>query len=105
RVAQAMGGVFAVIGTPTRAPKPRGKSPGWQPGKKRLRKNRCPIVKKNRNPTTEKTIGCCLIPKIIHTFAKSLINSALLGLFAWLSLNSSIKGFLGYDLQLSYKNN
>lgn len=46
RVAQAMGGVFAVIGTPTRAPKPRGKSPGWQPGKKRLRKNRCPIVKK-----------------------------------------------------------
>ncbi len=46
RVAQAMGGVFATIGTPTRAPKPRGKSPGWEPGKKRHRKNRCPIVKK-----------------------------------------------------------
>jgi len=46
RVAQAMGGVFAAIGTPTSAPKPRGKSPGWQPGKKRHRKNRCPIVKK-----------------------------------------------------------
>jgi hypothetical protein len=46
RVAQAMGGVFAVIGTPTSAPKPRGKSPGWQPGKKRHRKNPCPIVKK-----------------------------------------------------------
>ncbi|WP_187289683.1 hypothetical protein [Trichormus azollae] len=29
RVAQGLGGVFAVIGTPTSAPKPRGKSPGW----------------------------------------------------------------------------
>jgi hypothetical protein len=46
RVAQAMGGVFAAIGTPTSAPKPRGKSPGWEAGKKRHRKNRCPIVKK-----------------------------------------------------------
>ena len=46
RVAQSMGGVFAAIGTPTSPPKPRGKSPGWQPGKKRHRKNRCPIVKK-----------------------------------------------------------
>ena len=46
RVAQAIGGVFAAIGTPTSAPKPRGKSPGWQQGKKRHRKNRCPIVKK-----------------------------------------------------------
>jgi hypothetical protein len=50
RVAQAIGGVFAVIGTPTRAPKPRGKSPGWQTGKKRHRKNRCPIVKKTVTP-------------------------------------------------------
>lgn len=41
-----MGGIFAVIGTPTCAPKPRGKSPGWKPGKKRHRKNPCPIVKK-----------------------------------------------------------
>jgi hypothetical protein len=46
RVAQAMGGVFAAIGTPASAPKPRGKSPGWEPGKQRHRKNRCPIVKK-----------------------------------------------------------
>ncbi len=46
RVAQAMGGVFAVIGTPALPPKPRGKSPGWEAGKKRHRKNRCPIVKK-----------------------------------------------------------
>ncbi|MEH2111604.1 hypothetical protein, partial [Nostoc sp.] len=30
-----------------------------------------------------------LIPKIIHTFAKSLTHSALLSHFAWLSLNSS----------------
>lgn len=28
--AQAMGGVFAVIGTPSCLPKPRGKSPGWK---------------------------------------------------------------------------
>jgi len=41
-----MGGVFAAIGTPTCLPKPRGKSPGWEPGKKRHRKNRYPIVKK-----------------------------------------------------------
>lgn len=88
RVAQAIGGVFAAIGTPTSAPKPRGKSPGWQQGKKRYRKNRCPIVK-NSSTTTFRTICCCLIPKILHTFAKSLINSALLGHFPLLSLNSS----------------
>ncbi|WP_442945068.1 hypothetical protein [Nostoc sp.] len=35
-----------MIGTPAQPPKPRGKSPGWTPGKKRHRKNRCPIVKK-----------------------------------------------------------
>ncbi|MBD2534017.1 hypothetical protein H6G97_32515 [Nostoc flagelliforme FACHB-838] len=35
-----------LIGTPALPPKPRGKSPGWEPGKKRHRKNRCPIVKK-----------------------------------------------------------
>ncbi|MHC5739292.1 NF041680 family putative transposase [Nostoc sp.] len=46
RVAQAMGGVFAAIGTPALPPKTRGKSPGWETGKKRHRKNRCPIVKK-----------------------------------------------------------
>ncbi|MHC5717720.1 MAG: hypothetical protein ACYTX0_37845 [Nostoc sp.] len=50
RVAQAMGGVFAVIGTPALPPKLRGKSPGWEPGKKRHRKNRCPIVKKTVTP-------------------------------------------------------
>lgn len=50
RVAQAMGGVLAAISTPAVAPKPRGKSPGWTPGKKRLRKNRFPIVKKTARP-------------------------------------------------------
>jgi hypothetical protein len=45
-----MGGVFAVIGTPALPPKPRGKSPGWTPGKERHRKNRCPIVKKAVTP-------------------------------------------------------
>ncbi|EKF00855.1 hypothetical protein FDUTEX481_08546, partial [Tolypothrix sp. PCC 7601] len=44
--AQAMGGVFAAIGTPTSPPKPRGKSLGWTPGKARNRKIRYPIVKK-----------------------------------------------------------
>ena len=46
RVAQAMGGVFAVIGTPTRPPKPRGKSPGWKTDQPRKRIIRYPIVKK-----------------------------------------------------------
>jgi hypothetical protein len=46
RVAQAIGGVLAVIGTPASPPKPRGKSQGWTPGKARLRKIHYPIVKK-----------------------------------------------------------
>jgi hypothetical protein len=45
RVAQAMGGVFAAIGTPAVAPKPRGKSPGWPEGQTRLRRIRYPTVK------------------------------------------------------------
>ncbi|MFN6488108.1 MULTISPECIES: NF041680 family putative transposase [unclassified Nostoc] len=46
RVAQAMGSILAVIGTPAVPPKPRGKSQGWTPGKHRNRKNRYPTVKK-----------------------------------------------------------
>ncbi|MDJ0677796.1 MAG: NF041680 family putative transposase [Calothrix sp. MO_167.B42] len=46
RVAQAMGSILAVIGTPARSPKPRGKSPGWKTGQPRQRRNRYPIVKK-----------------------------------------------------------
>ena len=47
RVAQAMGGVLAVIGTPAHPPKPRGKSLGWIPGQPRLRRTRYPVVKKS----------------------------------------------------------
>lgn len=47
RVAQAMAGVIAVIGTPATEPKPRGKSPGWLPGQPRLSKTRYPVVKKS----------------------------------------------------------
>lgn len=47
RVAQAIGGVLAVIGTPAQPPKPRGKSPGWIPGQPRLSKTRYPVVKKS----------------------------------------------------------
>jgi len=47
RVAQAIGGILAAIGTPARAPKPRGKSPGWISEQPRSRRIRYPIVKKN----------------------------------------------------------
>ncbi len=47
RVAQGMGGVLAVLGTPARAPKPRGKSPGWPLGKTRTPRPRYPVVKKS----------------------------------------------------------
>ncbi len=46
RVAQGFGTVIAMIGTPTSAPKPRGKSPGWRKGTIRAKKIRSPIVKK-----------------------------------------------------------
>lgn len=46
RVAQAMGGVLAAMGTPARPPKPRGKSPGWPTGKQRQPRTRYPVVKK-----------------------------------------------------------
>ncbi|WP_339381113.1 hypothetical protein [Brasilonema sp. UFV-L1] len=46
RVAQAWFGILAAIGTPACSPKPRGKSPGWTPGRTRLRRIRYPKVKK-----------------------------------------------------------
>lgn len=46
RVANAFAQVLAVIGTPAPNPKPRGKSPGWTPGKPRSRRIRYPTVKK-----------------------------------------------------------
>lgn len=58
RVAQAMGGVLAAIGTPATSPKPRGKSPGWKPGEPRSRKNRYPTVKKRANkPRKEPSVA------------------------------------------------
>ena len=48
RVAQGFGTIIAMIGTPASAPKPRGKSPGWQKGKIRTKKTRFPIVKKGK---------------------------------------------------------
>jgi hypothetical protein len=50
RVAQSIGAVLAVIGSPALAPKPRGKSPGWPQGKKRTPKLRYPVVKKRFSP-------------------------------------------------------
>ena len=50
RVLQGMGSILMQIGTPTQAPKPRGKSPGWPPGQPRQRAQRYPIVKKSRRP-------------------------------------------------------
>ncbi|XHX76397.1 MAG: hypothetical protein RBJ76_07675 [Stenomitos frigidus ULC029] len=46
RVANAFAQVLVVIGTPAPNPKPRGKSPGWTPGKPRSRRMRYPTVKK-----------------------------------------------------------
>jgi hypothetical protein len=48
RVRQSFGSGLAQIGTPTRAPKPRGKSKGWPKGKVRQRAERHPIIKKSK---------------------------------------------------------
>ena len=48
RVAQGFGTIIAMIETPASAPKPRGKSPGWQKGKIRTKKLRYPLVKKGK---------------------------------------------------------
>jgi len=48
RVAQSMAGLIAVLGTPTCAPKVRGKSPGWELGRERKHRDRHPIKKKRR---------------------------------------------------------
>jgi len=46
RVQQGMGELFCKIGSPTRPPQTRGKSPGWPKGKVRSRRLRHPVVKK-----------------------------------------------------------
>ena len=56
RVAQAMGGVLAAIGTPAAQPKPRGKSPGWPEGQPRSRRIRYPTVKKGTAKPTKQLL-------------------------------------------------
>jgi len=53
RVQQSLQPIFALIGSPARPPKQRGKSPGWPKGKRRTPKVRHPVVKKH--PTAAKT--------------------------------------------------
>ncbi len=47
RVQQSLPLIFAQFGSPARAPKTRGKSPGWPRGQPRTRKRRYPVVKKH----------------------------------------------------------
>jgi len=49
RVAQSMLELLVEIGTPALPPKPRGKSTGWKPGKKRSKRTRYPVVKKGKS--------------------------------------------------------
>ena len=53
RVQQSIRPIFALIGTPSRPPKPRGIPPGWLKGKQRTPKPRFPVVKKT--PVAPKT--------------------------------------------------
>ena len=46
RAAQSMPPLLIKIGTPTVAPKRRGNSDGWHPGKPRTQRCRYPVVKK-----------------------------------------------------------
>jgi len=59
RVAQAFGVILAAIGTPAKAPKPRGKAPGVAPGQSRPPKPRYPTVKKraSKRKKSEKSRG------------------------------------------------
>jgi hypothetical protein len=50
RVAQSMFSLLVEIDTPTIAPKPRGKSPGWKAGQKRRKRKTYPIAKKSYSP-------------------------------------------------------
>ncbi len=45
-----MFGLLVEIGTPSRIPKPRGKSPGWSRGKVRTKRTRYLVVKKRKSP-------------------------------------------------------
>lgn len=47
RVRQSLRPIFALIGSPARPPKPRGKPPGWRKGRHRTPKASHPVVKKH----------------------------------------------------------
>lgn len=49
RVAQSMFSLLVEIGSPTTAPKTRGKSPGWKKGQKRLSRKTYPMAKKGQS--------------------------------------------------------
>jgi hypothetical protein len=53
RVQQSLQSIFALIGSPARPPKKRGKAPGWPQGRKRSPKQRYAVVKKT--PVAAKT--------------------------------------------------
>ena len=50
RVRRAFPGLLARLGSPARAPKPRGKSPGRRPGEKPVRRTRHPVVRRTAKP-------------------------------------------------------
>jgi hypothetical protein len=54
RALQGLGGLFSQIPTPTRAPKARGKSPGWPKGRPRARRERQRVVKKGKKKPRKK---------------------------------------------------
>ena len=54
RVAQSIGAILAVIHTPAKPPKLRGKSPGWKPQQTRQRRINYPVVKKRTPTRTQK---------------------------------------------------
>lgn len=51
RVADSFAELLVRLGSPAPDPKPRGKSPGWLPGRVRTRRIRYPTVKKGFKPT------------------------------------------------------
>ena len=53
RVQQSIQPIFALIGSPARSPKIRGKAPGWPMGRQRMPKQRHGVVKKT--PVVAKT--------------------------------------------------
>ena len=50
RVAQSLFSLLVEINSPAQPPKTRGKSPGWEKGRKRSKRNTYPTVKKRYSP-------------------------------------------------------